>query len=445
MGIIGLSARGGWAATAHLPYLRRSSKYTITAVANKSRESSEAAISAHGLAVTTKAYGTSKELADDPAIDLIVCCADPAHHFEALREAVDLSKDVYCEWPLGNTIEETELLNKMAKDSGSKTIIGLQGHHPPVVAKLKELISQDKIGRVLSSTIVGPALRPDYEEVESAGNHVKGRLSESFITHFFSHSIDSVLSVLGELKSYHSMLDIREPESQEAEEEGGSGNPPEDKAASTDDHASGSKSESETKPTEESSSGSNSEPTNESHSEGNPSSAETPASENSTEETSVTHCQVMFQAYLVEGGILSYHMHGGRSLPSGDGLRWRIGGEKGELTITAPDATLQSTPSADVKIRLYESATGRTEDIPLPTDQWDELPIPAQNVARLYEAFADDRTKEYPDWEHAVLRHKIAESIGTTSGHTVVLRINVGHGASQFRLLPPNEFVRFQD
>jgi hypothetical protein len=42
-------------------------------------------------------------------------------------------------------------------------------------------------------------------------------------------------------------------------------------------------------------------------------------------------------------------------------------------------------------------------------DQWDELPVPAQNIARIYEAF---RKGEWvPGFEWAVERHEMLEEI----------------------------------
>lgn len=71
---IGLSANKCWAAGAHLPYLRETSKYQIVGICNSSRKSSQAAITAYGLDASTKAYESPEELANDAeAYDLVVC------------------------------------------------------------------------------------------------------------------------------------------------------------------------------------------------------------------------------------------------------------------------------------------------------------------------------------------------------------------------------------
>jgi len=60
IGIIGLSRPDGWAAIAHLPYLKATSKYEIVAVANSSVVSAKKAIESFGLPNNTKAYGNTE-------------------------------------------------------------------------------------------------------------------------------------------------------------------------------------------------------------------------------------------------------------------------------------------------------------------------------------------------------------------------------------------------
>ena len=66
VGMIGLSAKTGWASNAHLPYLKASNgKYVITALCNSSVSAAQAAIEAYDLPTSTKAYGSPEDLAND--------------------------------------------------------------------------------------------------------------------------------------------------------------------------------------------------------------------------------------------------------------------------------------------------------------------------------------------------------------------------------------------
>jgi predicted dehydrogenase len=151
VGIIGLNAKSSWAVGAHLPYLRQSSKYTITALCNSSVESAKAAIKAHNLPGDVKAYGSPEDLANDPNVDLVVGSTRVDTHYETLLPSVKAGKDVFCEWPLGANLSEAEKLQSAAKTSGIRTMVGLQNRGSPVILKVKQLIAEGKIGKVLSA------------------------------------------------------------------------------------------------------------------------------------------------------------------------------------------------------------------------------------------------------------------------------------------------------
>lgn len=115
---IGLSATSSWGTGAHLPYLRDTTKYKITALLNSSADSARAAIAAHDLDPSTKAYGSAADLAADPDIDLVVCSVRVDKHFPLLRPILQSSKSVkavYCEWPLGANLAEAEELAALVR------------------------------------------------------------------------------------------------------------------------------------------------------------------------------------------------------------------------------------------------------------------------------------------------------------------------------------------
>lgn len=71
VGMIGLSARAktSWASNAHFPYLKASNgKYVITALCNSSVSAAQAAIAAYNLPLSTKAYGSPEDLANDQEV-----------------------------------------------------------------------------------------------------------------------------------------------------------------------------------------------------------------------------------------------------------------------------------------------------------------------------------------------------------------------------------------
>lgn len=165
--LIGLSATAtgtGWAATAHLPFLIKSPNFTITALCNSSIDAAKNAIEAYQLPSTTKAYGSPSDLAKDADIDLVIANTRVDKHAEVLLPSLKAGKDVFCEWPLDrNEVVAKEML-AAAKQGGGKAFVGLQGRQSRIIKTVKNLISSGKIGRVLSSSILGALTNGGAEE-----------------------------------------------------------------------------------------------------------------------------------------------------------------------------------------------------------------------------------------------------------------------------------------
>lgn len=187
VGLIGLSASGSWASAAHLPYLQQSTRYRIAALCNSSADAARAAIAAYGLPPSTKAYGSYQDLADDPDVDLVVCSVRVDRHRDAVAPAVRAGKHCYCEWPLGRDLAEAEELARLAGATGARTMVGLQAHHSPVVAKVRELVEGGRVGRVLSVDFVGAAYNFGQQELAKYRYLNQREVGGNMVTIHFSH------------------------------------------------------------------------------------------------------------------------------------------------------------------------------------------------------------------------------------------------------------------
>jgi predicted dehydrogenase len=125
VGIIGLSASGGWAAgrlggwaaQAHLP-----------------------------------ALGLRDE------VDLVVVAVKVPHHRELILPALEAGKMILCEWPLGNGLAEAEELAAVAEAQGVRTFVGLQARAAPPVRYVRDLIADGYVGEVLSTSIIASGI-----------------------------------------------------------------------------------------------------------------------------------------------------------------------------------------------------------------------------------------------------------------------------------------------
>lgn len=100
-----------------------------------------------------KAYASPQDLAADEDIDLVVCSTRVDKHYDAVKPSVAAGKAVFAEWPLAENANRAQELAELAKQSSSKTFVGLQTRVAPPIVKVKELLSSGQLGEVLSSDV----------------------------------------------------------------------------------------------------------------------------------------------------------------------------------------------------------------------------------------------------------------------------------------------------
>lgn len=353
VGLIGLSADGGWAPVSHLPYLQNSPKYTITAVCNSSLESGNKAISKYNLD-SAKAYDSVESMCDSAIVDLVVCVVVVFSHYKLVKPALERGKDVYVEWPLCTTTEESKELAQLAKEKGVKTIIGFQSRVGHVHSTLQELLDSGRIGRVLASHIVGSSTTPetgnrlDKRYLYFKERHTEGTKAQVTLTIYMGHTMDFVASLLGQPDTVSAQLQTTWPYVDIVD---GDKIIARNVKKTADDYAS-------------------------------------------------------LHGVLNKDVKYTYVLRGGDAFQEGDGLVWDIIGEKGQIRVTG--ATIMFNIGADnYKIQVKDYETGKIETVPM----HERLPLPllAQNVGMLYERFADGQF--VPSFEDAVRRHEFLDAV----------------------------------
>lgn len=360
VGIIGLSASGGWAARAHVPALRALRGYRqgfeLRALAASSPEKAAAAAQAYDVPL---AFGTPGELAACDEVDLVVVSVRLPHHGELVRAALDAGKPVLCEWPLGRDLAEAQDLAAAARARGLLTAVGLQARSAPAVRYVADLIAQGYAGEVLSATLVGsggswgatiPAAGARYLADPAAG--------ATMLTIPFGHTVDGLALALGEPAVQHATLATRRPLVLDAD----SGDMVPMTAAD----------------------------------------------------------QIAVTAALPGGAVLSAHYRGGIS--RGTNLRWEINGTEGDLVIEAPRGHLQMALPAvlgghgpDRELSPLEVPASYHRVPALDGDRAG----PAYNVAHAYAQLLDDLASGpalVPDFDHAARRHQMLQSILDAAG-----------------------------
>src|SRR2546423_10312680 len=156
VGIIGANPDRGWAAQAHIPALRSlRDDFEITALSTSRRESADAASKQFGVPL---AFDNHENLVNSAKVDVVAITVKVPHHFELAAAALTAGKAVYCEWPLGNGLQEAETLAALAKQKGVLAVAGLQARAAPALLYVRDLVRQGYVGDVLSTTLIGSGM-----------------------------------------------------------------------------------------------------------------------------------------------------------------------------------------------------------------------------------------------------------------------------------------------
>jgi len=152
VGIIGVSTNRGWAAMGHIPALKSLPPYHITALSATNKEKAQAAGKAFDIEHT---FDNNDDLVNSPEVDLVVITVKVPNHQELVNKAIEAGKMVYCEWPLGNGLQEALSMQQLAAKKNVRAITGLQTQSVPAIRYIKALIESGSIGKVLSTSVIG--------------------------------------------------------------------------------------------------------------------------------------------------------------------------------------------------------------------------------------------------------------------------------------------------
>ncbi|WP_432838234.1 Gfo/Idh/MocA family protein [Dactylosporangium sp. CA-092794] len=205
VGIVGLSASGGWAAGAHLPALSAVDGLELTALATSSSASADAAGAAFGV----PGYASVKQLAEDENVDLVVVAVNVPRHRELVLPALEAGVPVLSEWPFAVDLAEAEEMAQAGR--GKRTFIGLQGRSSPTARWLADLVADGYVGEVLSATVLASSIEWGTPVSERMRYTLDRSLGATMLTIAFGHAIDLVSMIVGELQDVVASTAVRRP------------------------------------------------------------------------------------------------------------------------------------------------------------------------------------------------------------------------------------------
>jgi predicted dehydrogenase len=348
VGIIGANPDRGWAAQAHIPALKSlGDDFEITALSTTRRASAEAA---GRLFEVPLAFDNHHDLVSSDQVDVVAVTVKVPHHLELATAALAAGKAVYCEWPLGNGLEEAETLAALAKKQGVLAVAGLQARSAPAVAYVRDLVAQGYVGEVLSTTLVGSGMSqgPTVEAFNAYLNDKRNGATMLSIP--VGHAADALCYCLGEVRELSATLAMRRKTFTIA----GTG---ESRPMNADD-------------------------------------------------------QVGVTGLLDGGAVFAIHYRGGAS--RGTNFLWEINGTEGDLQLTAAgghaqiyELEVRGGNGAQSSLELLPVPEEYRWAPP-------QVPGPSTNVAQAYVRFARDYregTHLCPTFDDAVTRHRMLDAI----------------------------------
>ncbi|MFD4949238.1 Gfo/Idh/MocA family protein [Streptomyces sp. NPDC058409] len=209
VGVVGLSASGGWAASARAPALAGLDGYELRALSASSAESARAAGEKYAVPL---AFDSAEELARSEEVDLVVVTVKVPHHLELIRPALEAGKMVFSEWPLGADLAQAEELADLAQRRGVLTGVGLQARSAPPLRYLRDLVADGYVGRVLSTSMLGwgGPWGATYDDDHAYLLDVTS--GATLLSIPFGHSVDALTMVLGEFREVSAHIENLRPE-----------------------------------------------------------------------------------------------------------------------------------------------------------------------------------------------------------------------------------------
>jgi predicted dehydrogenase len=207
VGIIGVSAVRGWAATAHIPALRALQNYEIRALGAHSAEAAHAAGEAFGVSAV---FSDHEQLVTQPDIDVVAVTVKAPRHRELVSAALAAGKAVYCEWPLGRDLDDARSMAALAAEQEVRTVVGLQARQAPAIEFVQRLLSDGYVGEVLSTTMVGLSVPGDVV-IQANAYMLDETNGANILTIAVGHSLDTLNHLLGEFADLSAVSDLRRP------------------------------------------------------------------------------------------------------------------------------------------------------------------------------------------------------------------------------------------
>ncbi len=144
------------------------------------------------------AYETVEQMLSDKEIDAVCICTPSGFHADPAIKAIRAKKHVIIEKPLSVTNEDCDRIIAAADEEGVCAGVITQYRFSDAIHKLKELISEGKLGKIISAELIMKYNRTQ-EYYDSSSWRGTWKLDGGSLMNQGIHGVDALLYVMGDV------------------------------------------------------------------------------------------------------------------------------------------------------------------------------------------------------------------------------------------------------
>jgi predicted dehydrogenase len=148
-----------------------------------------------------KYYTDAEVLIDDPDVDAVYVATPPQSHREYALKALQAGKPVYVEKPMAMNYAECLEMVEAARQVNQKLFVAHYRRALPYFLKVKELLDDSAIGRVLTADVrfIRPADASDMDPEQQTWRVKREVAGEGYFFDLAPHTLDILDFLLGEI------------------------------------------------------------------------------------------------------------------------------------------------------------------------------------------------------------------------------------------------------
>ncbi|MEP0963313.1 MAG: Gfo/Idh/MocA family oxidoreductase [Roseobacter sp.] len=161
-------------------------------------------------------YADVSAVASDPRVDFVILATPPDARREIMLPLVSSGKPILLEKPIERTLKSAEQLVTMCENANVPLAVMFQHRAREASARLKEMVSQGKLGQITAAEVRIPWWR-DQSYYESPGRGTYARDGGGVLLTQAIHTLDLALWILGPVSRVQAMLTTTRTHQLEAE------------------------------------------------------------------------------------------------------------------------------------------------------------------------------------------------------------------------------------